>query len=90
MKINYRYRESYSCPAFSIKQVSIYKGEDEFLFPPFSFFRILKFISAEGTQENPVVVELEVIPNKGNFAKYLKHGGKIIYDSNENCMTGVL
>jgi len=85
-KIHYKYNELNYCPAFNIKNVSAYKYEKEYLFPPFSFFRISKFISNEGTNSNPVIIELEVIPSKENLGRYLKSGGKIIYDIEENYM----
>ena len=87
LKFNYKYNENNICPAFDINNVSVFESEKEFLFPPFSFFRISKFISAEGTSIDRVIIELEVIPKKEILEKYLKKGGTIIYDKNENCMT---
>ena len=86
LKFNYKYNESNVCPAFDINSLSYFENEKEFLFPPFSFFRISKFNSAEGTRVDPVIIELEVIPKKEILEKHLKKGGTIIYDEYENCM----
>lgn len=86
LKIKYKYNESNFCPAFNINLISNYENEKEFLFPPFTFFRICKFISAEGTSSDPVIIELEIIPTKENLGIYLKEGGKIIYEQNQECM----
>ena len=86
IKFNYKYKESDVCPAFDINGVSEFENEKEFLFPPFSFFRISKYNSTKGTRDDPIIIELEVIPKKKILEKHLKKGGTIIYDSSENCM----
>ena len=82
----YKYDELNQCPAFDIKYCSHFHNEKEFVFPPFSFFRILKFNSNSGTSEDPVVIELEVIPRKQNLERKLKFGGSIFYNTINNCM----
>ena len=52
LKIYYKYDELNQCPAFDIKYCSHFHNEKEFVFPPFSFFRILKFNSNSGTSED--------------------------------------
>ena len=86
LKFNYKYNNLNYCPAFNIKNCSIFDEENEFLFPPFSFFKILKFNDAEGTSSSPIIIELEVIPKRENLEKYLKKGRKIFYDKIEKCM----
>ena len=86
MKFKYIYNESNYCPAFDINKCSVIPSEKEYIFPPFSFFRITKFTSAEGTKNDPVIIELEVIPRKENLDVKLKSGGMIFYDKDNNCM----
>ena len=86
LKIYYKYDELNQCPAFDIKYCSHFHNEKEFVFPPFSFFRILKFNSNSGTSEDPVVIELEVIPRKQNLERKLKFGGSLFYNTFNNCM----
>ena len=64
LKFNYKYNENNVCPAFDINNLSEFENEKEFLFPPFSFFRISKFNSAKGTSLDPIIIELEVIPKQ--------------------------
>jgi hypothetical protein len=46
----------------------------------------LKFNSNSGTSEDPVVIELEVIPRKQNLERKLKFGGSLFYNTFNNCM----
>ena len=85
IKISYKYKEGYECPCFSIKDISQFENEEEYVFPPFSFFRITNYCMNEGTKNDPVVIELEVIPKCIDFEKNLKNGGKVFYDINNNC-----
>ena len=83
---NYKYDENNICPAFDINKLSEFQNEKEYLFPPFSFFRITKYNNAEGTSLDPIVIELEVIPKMEILEIYLKKGGKIIYNEDKNCI----
>jgi len=83
LKIYYKFNEAYQCPCFNIQECSKFKDEKEYLFNPFSFFKILKIIMNEGTEENPVIIELKVIPKAKDFQKNLKNGGKVLFDEKE-------
>jgi len=37
----------------------------------------------EGTEENPVIIKLKVIPKAKDFETNLKDGGKVIFDEKE-------
>lgn len=86
LKIYYKFNEAYQCPCFDIHDCSKYKNEKEYLFSPFSFFKILKLIMNEGTEEGPVIIELKVIPKTKDFIKNLKNGGKVFFDEKEECI----
>jgi len=47
--------------AISIEEYSEYKGEKEYIFPPFSFFKIAGIKRYEGTKENPHIIQLIAI-----------------------------
>ena len=85
-KISYKYNSSHECPCFNIKKFSGFKVGDEYIFPPFSFFRILKCNMNAGTPEDPIVIDLEVVPKCFDFEKNLKKGGKVTYDQNTKCV----
>ena len=85
LKIYYKFNEAYQCPCFNIQECSKFKDEKEYLFNPFSFFKILKIIMNEGTEENPVIIELKVIPKTKDFQKNLKNGGNVLFDEKEEC-----
>ena len=42
----------------SISEFSNFPNEEEYLFLPFSFFKIKKFLRKEGTKENPHIIYL--------------------------------
>ena len=86
LKINYNYNPYYQCPCFNISYFSEYENEKEYIFPPFSFFKILKINMNDGTKENPVIIELELIPKNFNFEKNLKNKGNICFDDVEKCI----
>ena len=86
MKFNYKYNDLNYCPCFNIIKASEFSSEKEFLFPPFSFFKITKYISAKGDENDPIIIELEVIPKRENLEQYLKIGGFVYYDKDENIM----
>jgi hypothetical protein len=44
--------------AISVEEYSKYKGEKEYIFPPFSFFKISGFKRNEGTPKNPHIIQL--------------------------------
>ena len=47
--------------AISVEEFSAYKGEKEYIFPPFSFFKIIGVKRDKGTGENPHIIELLAI-----------------------------
>ena len=62
--------------AISIKEFSDYEGEEEYLFTPFSFFKITGLKREKGTFENPHIIDLTAIkmnkPLEELFEDFLK------------------
>ena len=82
MKIDYVYQEGNYSPAFDISRIN--PKEAEFLFPPFSFFKIKKVDINKGTPEEPSIICLDVPNIKFNFYQSFKKGKEIFYDSYNN------
>ena len=49
---------------FSISKYSDYKNEEEYLFLPFSFFKIKKVKLCEGNEENPHIIYLKALESE--------------------------
>ena len=47
--------------AISVEEFSAYKGEKEYIFPPFSFFKIAGIKREKGTPQNPHIIQLLAI-----------------------------
>ena len=82
MVFNYKYKNGNKSPVFNISKIN--SSEAEFLFPPFSFFKITKVEMNKGTSEEPSIICLDVPNIKFNFYQSFKKGKEIFYDSYNN------
>ena len=75
---------SNSTPCVNAEEYSVNDGEREFIFPPFSFFKIEKVVEKEGIPSNPHVIYMSV-PNKKNLIEFgLKNNKTICYNKETN------
>ena len=75
---------SYPTPCVNAEEYSVNAGEREFIFPPFSFFKIEKVVEKEGIPSNPHVIYMSV-PNKKNLIEFgLKNNKTICYNKETN------
>ena len=75
---------SYPTPCVNASQYSVNSGEEEYIFPPFSFFKIESIEERDGNPNNPHIIHMST-PNKKNLLEFeLKKGKKIYYNRNEN------
>lgn len=76
--INYNCKNwSYTTPCVCSSEYSQYSDEQEYIFPPFSFFRINKITERNGTPENPHIIHMST-PNKRNLLEFDLNKGKTI------------
>jgi hypothetical protein len=83
--IEYDCKNSYNpTPCVSAGTYSVNSGENEFIFPPFSFFKITGIREREGKPQNPHIINMS-IPNKKSLVEFeLKNNKKICYNKNSN------
>ena len=75
---------SYPTPCIDISYFSVYYAEKEYIFPPFSFFRIEKVENRNGRRNDPHIIYLTV-PNKRVLIEFaLKNDKAIHYDKDLN------
>ena len=73
---------SYPIPFINVSYISTYYAEKEYIFPPFSFFRIEKI--EEGTSDHPHIIYMSV-PNKRCLIEFeIKKGKTICYNKELN------
>lgn len=82
--IEYKHIKGCATPAVCIDEYSNNKGEFEYVFPPFSFFKIVKVELFGGSPDNPHIIYLEACKKKGLVEKGLLEGNTIKYDSDTN------
>ena len=71
-------------PCVCASEYSVNSGEEEFIFPPFSFFKINSVEEKDGTPQNPHIIYMS-IPNKKNLIEFgLKNNKKIYYNRNKD------
>ena len=81
----------YSCksnnnptPCINVDEHSVNKGEKEFIFPPFSFFKIENIVEKSGNPDDPHIIYMSV-PNKKNLLEFgLKDNKTIYYNREQN------
>ena len=83
--IDYKCKNSsYPTPCINVSYDSANSGEKEYIFPPFSFFKIDKVENRSGTSDNPHIIYMTV-PNKRILVEFaIKNNKKIFYDENLN------
>ena len=71
-------------PCVSASQYSVNAGEQEYIFPPFSFFKITGITERSGKPNNPHIIYMTT-PSKRNLLEFaLKKDKQIFYNYNEN------
>jgi len=82
--INYNYKKEWEPNAISIKTLSEYKNENEYIFPPFSFFKIIKIdIDFENYMAD---ITLESIGKKAILEKVIQEDKIILYNEKDKIM----
>ena len=82
IKCDYKKNDIY--PSIDVSELSSNAGEKEFVFPPFSFFKIVKVTFDKGTQDQPHVINLEIVRRKFFIEKALIEGKSFYYDHEKN------
>ena len=84
-KIDYKYEDNWVPSAFSVYNLSQNKEECEYIFPPFSFYRVknieIDFNNYEAS------INLENIGKELIFEEIIKTNKTIIFNEKENIMT---
>ena len=85
LMINYNCKSSSNVtPCINVDQYSVNAGEREFIFPPFSFFKIEKVVENSGTPNDPHIIYMSV-PNKKYLLEFgLKQKKDIYYNRDQN------
>ena len=85
LKINYNCKSSSNAtPCINVVEYSVNEGEREFIFPPFSFFKIERIVENSGTPNDPHIIYMTV-PNKKNLLEFgLKQNKDIYYNRDQN------
>ena len=84
--LNIRYQcqnSSNATPCVNAVQYSVNAGEKEFIFPPFSFFKIENVVDRSGIPSDPHVIYMSV-PNKKYLLEFGLKNNKTIYYKKEN------
>ena len=84
MVFNYKYKNGNKSPVFNISKIN--PSEAEFLFPPFSFFKITKVEMNKGTSEDPIYIYLNVPNISFDFYMNFKYGIDIQYEKFNNTL----
>lgn len=73
-----------STPCINASEYSVNSGEQEYIFPPFSFFKITGIEERDGKPGNPHKIYMTT-PSKGSLVEFwLKNNKTINYNSKEN------
>ena len=85
LMINYNCKNSSNVtPCVNVVEYSVNSGEREFIFPPFSFFKIERVVENSGTPNDPHIIYMTV-PNKKNLLEFgLKKNKDIYYNRDLN------
>ena len=73
---------SNATPCVYVGTYSVNEGEKEYIFPPFSFFKIDKIVEKGGIPSDPHVIYMSV-PNKKNLLEFGLKNNKTIYYNKE-------
>ena len=85
LNITYKCKNNFNVtPCINVVNYSVNVGEKEFIFPPFSFFKIEKVVEKGGIPSDPHVIYMSV-PNKKNLLEFgLKNNKTIYYNKEKN------
>lgn len=86
MNFNYKYRSGCITPAICLDDYSVNEGEMEYVFPPFSFFKITKLELYAGTHDNPHVIYLDAVAKPFCTEDMINKGRTFKYDSYTNSL----
>ena len=70
-------------PCINVSKHSVNEGEQEFIFPPFSFFKILRVEEKDGKPNNPHIIHMTT-PTKRSLIEFEIKNNKNIYYDREN------
>ena len=83
---NFLFFNNYPTPCVNASQYSVNSGEEEYIFPPFSFFKIEWIEERDGSPDNPHIIYMST-PKKKNLLEFgLKKNKTIHYDSSKNLL----
>ena len=83
--IDYKCGKSfYSSPCVNASGYSVNAGEQEFIFPPFSFFRIVKVEEREGNPKDPHIISMTTPKKKTLIEFEIKRNKTICYNREED------
>ena len=82
--INYKFKEGFIPTAVDVSQISRFKNEEECLFFPYSFFKVIKF-EIDHTSKK-AKIELDSIGRKEIIETKLGFGYKLVYNEEECLM----
>ena len=75
---------SYPTPCINVSYASVNSDEKEYIFPPFSFFKIEKVEDRSGISSDPHIIYMSV-PNKRVLIEFaIKNNKTIYYDKDKN------
>ena len=75
---------SYPTPCVNASGYSVNAGEQEFIFPPFSFFKIVSIEEKEGKPDNPHIIRMTT-PSKRSLIEFgIKNNKSINYDKDSD------
>lgn len=78
------FKKSYVTPCINVSKYSINPGEEEYIFPPFSFFRIDNIEEKSGTPDDPHLIYMTV-PKKKELLEFgLKQSKSFYYNKQNN------
>ena len=81
IEINNSYKEGLYPICFNISEISNYKDEEEYLFNPYSFFKLEDF--SIDFEKNKLRLKLDAINKKEVLEIQIKEGKKLVYNKNE-------
>ena len=81
IEINHSYKEGLYPICFNISELSNYRDEEEYLFNPYSFFKLKDF--SIDFEKNKLRLKLDAINKKEVLEIQIKEGKKIVYNEKE-------
>jgi hypothetical protein len=76
--INYKFKEGFLPTAVDVKDISLYPEEEECIFFPYSFFKVIDFKIDHSSKK--AEIELETIGKKEIIETKIGYGNKLVYN----------